>query len=270
MTSSKNDQTEREAMSLMARQVAEGSRTLGLHIKQHDDITEEARAWAQEVISEGRRLLEEAHGQATDEILRSFRDVADVLRQDAERFSEELRRQGTENAAGLKETAFQMAKTNEELLQRMESGIKAAEDTISSGTKSLLKEHEAILTKAASQFEALLEQQAGASRKLREEQEEELHQEHRRQLEQYQQLRNETMGLMKAEMEAVLEQVVKTNQEALELVTAKANQENKANTDEAIAAADRRWSSFTKGIIGTAIVSSTVAVALTATLLVLI
>ena len=39
MTSSKNDQTEREAMSLMARQVAEGSRTLGLHIKQHDDIT---------------------------------------------------------------------------------------------------------------------------------------------------------------------------------------------------------------------------------------
>ena len=95
-----------------------------------------------------------------------------------------------------------MAKTNEELLQRMESGIKAAEDTISSGTKSLLKEHEAILTKAASQFEALLEQQAGASRKLREEQEEELHQEHRRQLEQYQQLRDETMGLMKAEMEA--------------------------------------------------------------------
>ena len=270
MTSAKDGQTEREAMSLMARQVAENSRTLGLHIKQHDDIAEEARVWAQEVISEGRRLLEEAHGQATDEILQSFRFVVDALRQDAERFSDELRKQGSENAASLRETASQLAKTSEELLQRMEYGIKAAEDTISSGTQSLMKEHEAILTKAASQFEALLEQQADNSRKLREEQEEELHRERQRQLEQYQQLRDETMGLVKAEMEAALEQAVKTNQEALEQVTAKANQENKANTEEAIAAADRRWSSFTKGIIGTAIVSSMVAVALTVTLVVLI
>ena len=270
MTSSKDEQTEREAMSLMARQVAEGSRTLGLHIKQHDDITEEARAWAQEVISEGRRLLEEAHGQATNEILQSFRAATDLLRQDAERFSSELRKQGSENAASLKETALQLAKTNEELLQRMESGIKAAEDAINSGSQSLLQQHETTLAKAASQFQALLEQQADSSRILREEQEEELRQGRQRQLEQYQQLRDESMQLMKAEMEAALEQAVKANQETLEQVTAKANQENRANTEEAIAAADRRWSRFTKAIIGAAIISSTVAVAVAATLVVLI
>ena len=269
MSSSKDEQTEREAMSLMARQVAEGSRTLGLHIKQHDDITEEARVWAQEVISEGRRLLEAAHGQATEGVLQSFRSTADALRQDAERFSNELLKQGTENAVSLQETASNLAKTNQELLQRFESGVKAAEDAISSGSRSLLDQHEASLATAASQFQAHLEQQADSNRKLREEQEEELRQERLRHLEQYQQLRDETVELMKAEMEAALERAVKTNHEALEQATAKANQENRANTDEVISAVDRRWSSFTKSVIGAAIISSAVAVALTAVLVAL-
>ena len=109
MTSAKDAQTEREATLLMARQVAEGSRTLGLHIKQHDEISEEASRWAQEVIAEGRKQLEEAHGRAT----------ADVL-------------------ASLRQTASELAKGNEELLQRMEAGIKAAEDSIANGSQLLL------------------------------------------------------------------------------------------------------------------------------------
>ena len=241
MTSSKDAQAEREAMSFMARQVAEGSRTLGLHIKQHDDIVEEAREWAQEVISEGRRRLEEAHGQATADILES-----------------------------LTQTASELAKGNEELLQRMEVGIKAAEEAIHSGSQLLLREHGAALEKAASQFQDLLERQAASDRKLREEREEELRQELQRQLEQYQQLRDETVGLLKTEMEGTLEQAAKASQEALELTATKVNQENRANTDEAVAAMDRRWSAFTKTIIGVAIVSSTVAVALTAVLVTLI
>ena len=126
--------------------------------------------WAQEVISEGRRLLEAAHGQATEGVLQSFRSTADALRQDAERFSNELLKQGTENAVSLQETASNLAKTNHE---------------------------------------------------------------------------------------------------ALEQATAKANQENRANTDEVISAVDRRWSSFTKSVIGAAIISSAVAVALTAVLVAL-
>lgn len=241
MTSAKDDHTEREAMSLMARQVAEGSRTLGLHIKQHDDITEEARKWAQEVIAEGRRRLEETHGQAT----------ADIV-------------------ANLRQTASELAKGNEELLQRMEAGIKAAEEAIDSGSQLLLKEHGTALEKAASQFQTLLEQQAASNQKLHEEQQEELRQERQRQLEQHQQLRDETVALMKTEMDVTLERAAKANQEALEQVATEVNQENKANTDKAVAAMDQRWSAFTKTIIGIAITSSTVAVALTAVLVTLI
>ena len=241
MTSAKDGQTEREAISLMARQVAEGSRTLGLHIKQHDDISEEARRWAQDVIAEGRKQLEEAHGHAAADILESLR-----------------------------QTASELAKGNEELLQRMETGINAAEEAINSGSQLLMREHGAALEKAASQFQDLLEQQAASIRKLREEQQEELRQERQRQLEQYQQLRDETVALMKTEMEAALEQEVKVNREAFEQATTRANQENKANTDEAVAAMGRRWSAFTKTIMGVAIISSTVAVALTAVLVVLL
>ena len=241
MTTCKDEQTEREAMSLMARQVAEGSRTLGLHIRQHDDITEEARQWAQQIIAEGRRRLEEAHGQAT----------ADVL-------------------ASLRETASEMAKGNEQLLRQMEAGIKAAEEAINSGSQLLIKEHGTALEKAATRFQERLEQQAASNQKLRDEQQEELRQERQRQIEQYQQLRDETVALMKTEMEAALEQAAKANQEALEKAASKANQENKANTDEAVAAVNRRWSAFTKTIIGVAIISSTVAVALTAVLVTLI
>lgn len=241
MTSTKDNQTERDAISMMARQVAEGSQTLGLHIKTHDDITGEARKWAQEVITEGRRQLEEAHGQATADILENLR-----------------------------QTASELAKGNEELLQRMEAGIKSAEEAINSGSQLLLREHGTALERAASQFQDLLERQAASNQKLREEQEEGLRQERQRQLEQYQQLRDETVGLMKTEMEATLEQAAKANQEALEIAATKANQESKANTDEAITAMDRRWSAFTKTIIGVAIISSTVAVALTAVLVTLI
>ena len=72
MTTSSEQASERDAMSLMASQVAEGSKTLSLHIKQHHDISEAAQMWARDVITESRRQLEESHKQAVEETVKSF------------------------------------------------------------------------------------------------------------------------------------------------------------------------------------------------------
>ena len=70
-------------------------------------------------------------------------------------------------------------------------------------------------------------------------------------------------------MESALEQAAKTNQEALEQAGAKVNEENKANTDRAVAAMGRSWSGFAKTVLVTAIISSAVATAVAAALVTL-
>ena len=258
MTSQQDPQSRLEATSLMARQVAESSKTLGLHIQQHDEISEEAQKRAGEVIAEARRLLEATHREMAADILDSIKSVTDVFRQDAERFLGALQQQGNENVAGLQETTAEIAKGNQDLAERLESSAKAISDSISNGSELLLKEHAAALEKAASGAWTLLKQQ-----------EELLRQEGQRQLGQYQELRGQTIGFMKTEMEGVLERASKANQQAFEQATSKSNQENKANTDNVVAAMNRRWSTFTKTIIGAAIISSVVAIAVTATLVTL-
>ena len=113
MTTSSEQSSERDAMSLMARQVAEGSKTLGLHIKQHDDISEAARMWARDVITESRKQLEESHKQVVEETVKSFNATTELLRQDAERLTAQLGEQGARDAASLRETASKLAETSE-------------------------------------------------------------------------------------------------------------------------------------------------------------
>ena len=269
MTTSSEQASERDAMSLMARQVSEGSKTLGLHIKQHDDISLAAQAWAQDVITEGRRQLEENHKQVVVEAVKSFNAVTETLRQDAERLTAQLQEQGARDAASLRGTASKLAETSEALVRRLEAGVKAAETAVNHGAELLLKEHTAALERAASEAQGQLSQQAENHRELREQQEEEIRQERQRQLEEYRQLREETLGVLKAEMESALEQAAKTNQEALEQAGAKINEENKANTDRAVAAMGRSWSGFAKTVLVTAIISFAVATAVAAALVTL-
>ena len=128
-------------MSLMARQVAAGSKTLGLHIKQHEDVSEAARQWAQELISEGTSLLQEAHGHALEEIVQSFRSAVETLRQDSERSAAQLLEQGQKNAGSLQETASQIAESNETLLRALETAVRSAETAITQGAEVMLKEY---------------------------------------------------------------------------------------------------------------------------------
>ena len=258
MTTSSEQVSERDAMSLMAGQVAEGSKTLGLHIKQHDDITEAAQMWAQDVITEGRRQLEESHKQVVVEAVKSFNAATETLRQDAERLTAQLQEQGAGDAASLRETASKLAETSEALVRRLEAGVKAAETAVNQGAELLLKEHTAALESAASAAQGQLSQQAENHRELREQQEEEIRQERQRQLEEYRQLREETLGVLKAEMASALEQA-----------GAKINEENRANTDRAVAAMGRSWSGFAKTVLVTAIISSAVATAVAAALVTL-
>ena len=269
MTTSSEQSSERDAMSLMARQVAEGSKTLGLHIKQHDDISEAAQMWAQDVITESRRQLEESHKQVVEEAVKSFNATTELLRQDAERLTAQLGEQGARDAASLRETASKLAETSEELTRRLEAGVRTAENVINRGAELLLEEHTSALGKAAAAAQGQLEQQAENYRKLREEQEEELRQERQRQLEEHRLFREETLGILKSEMESVLEQAAKTNREALEQAGAKVNEDNRANADSAVAAINRSWSSFAKTVMGAAIISSAVAIAVAAALVTL-
>ena len=177
MTTSSEQVSERDAMSLMARQVAEGSKTLGLHIKQHDDISEAAQMWAQDVITEGRRQLEESHKQVVEEAAKSFNAATETLRQDAERLTAQLQEQGARDAVSLREAASKLAETSEDLARRLEAGVKAAETAINQGAELLLKEHTAALERAASAAQGQLSQQAENHRELREQQEEEIRQE---------------------------------------------------------------------------------------------
>ena len=247
MTTSSDQSSDRDAMSLMARQVAEGSKTLGLHIKQHDDISEAAQMWAQDVITEGRRQLEENHKQVVVEAVKSFNAVTETLRQDAQRLTAQLQEQGARDVASLRKTASELTETSEDLARKLEAVVKAAETAINQGAKLLLENH----------------------RKLREQQEEELGQERQRQLEEYRLLREETLGILKAEMESVLAQAAKTYQEALEQAADKVNEENRANTDRAVAAMGRSWSGFAKTVMGAAVISSVVAIAVAAALVTL-
>ena len=269
MTTSSKQASERDAMSLMARQVSEGSKTLGLHIKQHDDISLAAQAWAQDVITEGRRQLEENHKQVAEEAVKSFNAVTEVLRQDAERLTAQLQEQGARDAASLRETASKLAETSEALVRRLEAGVQAAETAINQGAELLLKEHTSALESAASAAQGQLEQQAENHRELREQQEEEIRQERQRQLEEFRLLREETLGVLKTEMESALEQAAKTNQEALEQAGAKVNEENRANADSAVAAINRSWSGFVKTVLVAAIISPAVAIAVTTALVTL-
>ncbi len=269
MTTSSEQASEREAMSLMTRLVAEGSKTLGLHIKQHDDISEAAQMWAQDVITESRRQLEQSHKQVVEEAVNSFNAATELLRQDSERLTAQLGEQGARDAASLRETASKLAETSEELTRRLEAGVKTAENAINRGAELLLEKHTSALDKAAAAAQGQLEQQAENHRKLREKEEEELRQERQRQLEDHRLFREETLGIMKAEMDSAMEQVAKANREALEQAGAKANEDNRANADSAVAAINRSWSGFAKTVMGAAIISSAVAVAVTAALVTL-
>ena len=269
MTTSSEQSSERDAMSLVARQVAEGSKTLGLHIKQHDDISEAAQMWARDVITESRKQLEESHKQVVKEAVKSFNATTELLRQDAERLTAQLGEQGARDAASLRETASKLAETSEELTRRLEAGVKAAENAINRGAELLLEEHTSSLEKAAAAAQGQLEQQAENHKRLREQQEQDLRQDRQRQLEEHRLFREETLGILKAEMEFALEQASKTNREALEQAGAKVNEDNRANADSAVAAINRSWSGFAKTVIGAAIISSVVAIAVAAALVTL-
>ena len=269
MTTSSEQSSERDAMSLMARQVAEGSKTLGLHIKQHDDISEAAQMWARDVITESRKQLEESHKQVVEEAVKSFNATTELLRQDAERLTAQLGEQGARDAASLRETASKLAETSEELTRRLEAGVKTAENAINRGAELLLEEHTSFLEKAAAAAQEQLEQQAENHKKLREQQEEDLRQDRQRQLEEHRLFREETLGILKAEIEFALEQASKTNREALEQAGAKVNEDNRANAGSAVAAINRSWSGFAKTVIGAAIISSVVAIAVAAALVTL-
>jgi len=270
MTSQRDAQTEREIISQIGRQVAEGSSTLGLHIKQHDDISEQARKWAEEVIENAVMRLEGANREASDQTLQSLQSITEALRQNAEQFSETVRQQAAGNEAALRETASAMAQASQELLQQWQASVNEAGESIAKRTERLLTEQKTVLEQITGQFQAILQQQNEENRKLWVEQEEKLRQERQRQLKEHQEIRDQTIELLKTEMAATLEQAAKTNQETLEQTAAKANEEYRVTTGEAVYAMDRRWSRFTKTIIGLAIISSAVAVALTATLVTLL
>jgi hypothetical protein len=68
---------------------------------------------------------------------------------------------------------------------------------------------------------------------------------------------------MKSEMGTALEQASETNKESLEQTAAKVNEEGRANADRVVAGVQQSWSGFAKTVIGAAIVSSAVAIAVT-------
>lgn len=77
MTSQPNPDSELTAR--MARQVAQQSSTLALHVKQHDDINEAAQRRSDEAITTALAQLREAHKAAVEEALQGLRETGQQI-----------------------------------------------------------------------------------------------------------------------------------------------------------------------------------------------
>ena len=288
MTTRLNTGSADELLSKVAQQVAEASKTLGMHITQHDDINTAAVAAAQELaestIQQAQAALDQSlqHSLAASarqldaskaDLLSQFTAVADAIRVEA---AGNLARLQEQHAARLEATTAQARADCAALLQTTQDAIALAQQQLAAERDRLQQQHrraaESQRQEAADNLSDLQEQHRRATeahrQRLTQEHESALdtllttgRNERAEQRSEFEQLRSRTVSELNSGLAAALEAGVNANHAAMADATASLNAEQQRNTDTAIDGINTTWAKFSRILIGATVVSTAVAVA---------
>ncbi|MCY4366222.1 MAG: hypothetical protein OXE17_08375 [Chloroflexi bacterium] len=275
-TQSRNGSAE-ELLSRVVQEVAQQSQTLGLHIKQHDDLNAPAQEQVQRSIQEAKAALEEASqdsfaagalqleaGRA--EILEQFKIATEAIHREATsnltRMEEQHRRQAEQLTAAIARDRA----VCETLLETMRDAVAATQEQLAEervrlredydrAIKNLTRLQEELQRNADEQrrtlyreYESALEASLAANRRQREEQSNE-----------FEQLRSRTLAELSAELEGALEAGANANRTAMAEAANGLNVEHQRHTDAAIDGINTAWTKFSRILIGVSVTSAAAA-----------
>ena len=295
MTTRLNTGSADELLSKVAQQVAEASKTLGMHITQHDDINTAAAAAAQELaestIQQAQAALDQSlqHSLAASarqldaskaDLLSQFTAVADAIRVEA-----------AGNRARLQEQHAALLQTMQDAIALAQQQLAAERDRLwedyRKASENLTREASDNLTRLQQQHRRAAESQRQEAadhlsdlqeqhRRATEAHRQRLTQEHESALDtllttgrneraeqrsEFEQLRSRTVSELNSGLAAALEAGVNANHAAMAEATASLNAEQQRNTDTAIDGINTTWTKFSRILIGATVVSTAVAVA---------
>ena len=268
-----------ELLSRVVQEVAQQSQTLGLHIKQHNDINAPAQEQVQRSIQEAKTALEEASqdslaagaqlletGKA--ELLEQFKISTEAIHQEA---AANLARMEEQHLHRVEQLTVAIARDRavcETLLATMRDAVGAAQEQLAEERSRLLQDYQGAMEnltrlqeehqRAADEqrrvlsreYKTALEASLAANRIEREEQSNE-----------FEQLRGRTLAELSAELENALEAGANANKTALAEATNNLNAEHQRHTYAAIAGIRTTWTRFSRIIIGVSVASAAAAAA---------
>ena len=253
MENTGTDETEpaEEVLAKTAQQVAQQSRTLALHISQHDDIEAAAQEKADAVVGKLRDDLESSYRAALDATSREIishqdRQFGERLTRELAAFGDRVREITGEFSSRLQGKIEEMERAASESqalhgrqTAQMESQISRNRKEAEEQRQSMEKAHDARLTQAT---ESLNRSRAEQDAR-------------------YEQLCSETIGNTRELVEGALQENSRATDAKLEDYRTRVEEEQRASRAEAIQAAEIRRKRSEKTILAIALTAAAVAVA---------
>ena len=230
-TAPKETEVSGEILAKTAQQVAQQSRTLALHIRQHDGIEAAAQEKANVLIDKLRTDLESAYQsvlERTAQEIRSRQDrqFSEKLDQALAGFNNEVKELTGEFAAKLQDHLKEMEEAGREsqdrharLMEQVESEIARNREEGQQQRQALEKSHDSRLSLAT----------------------EALHNAREEQSRQYEQLCSDTVGKTAGLLDNALEENARATDSRLEEHRTRTNLEQREYTESSVAASEAKW-----------------------------
>ena len=250
MTTQTDEGNAGEVLSHVVQQVAQQSRTLAMHVTEHDDINAAAEERVNKAIQQSQESLEQAHRKALnnasesldttgERLLGEFAAAADSIRQEASSSLEQLHQQHQANATELNAIAARYGDEGRQLLERVLEILQQARQQTEEDRTRLQETYQAALDHATVEMQSQQREQGL----------------------QYEQALSSASAGLDARLDTALASNVSTYQEALTQATVSLNQAHQLHTDTVVVALDVRWSKFSRILVAVTTASSLVAIA---------
>ena len=159
MTTQTDEGNAGEVLSQVVQQVAQQSRTLAMHVTEHDDINAAAQERADTAIRRSQEALEQAHREALDiaskslgttgaNLLGEFAAAADGIRQETLSSLEQLHQQHQASVSELNDMAGQYTAEGQQLLERVLEILQQARQQTDEDRTRLQETYQEALTQA--------------------------------------------------------------------------------------------------------------------------
>ena len=277
MTTHSDNGSADELLSRVAQEVAQQSQTLGLHIKQHDNLNAPMQEQVERSIQQAKAALEEASQDSfaagvqlleasKAEILDQFRIATEAIHREAASNLTRMEEQHQRQAEQLTAAIARDRAVCETLLETMRDAVAAAQEQLAEERSRLHQDYQRAVEnltrlqdehqRAADErrralsreYESALETSLSANRREREEQRDE-----------FEQLRRRTLAELNAELENALEAGANANKTAMAEAASSLSVEHQRHTDAAIAGINTTWTKFSRILIGASVVSAAAA-----------